>query len=312
MGELWFHSRGDMAYLGDWCSSDHDCYLLTSGEVTCWKNTCSCPPGEFAQNTTICGSGRPVTGPGQFTSTEPTETSSSRGDHQSPPAVTTETTSSQSTTGPTDSSTGPPTETSSQANTTVQSTTVTVATTETTTSVATNTIFNLMHQSDALSADGRRYLDCTKKNRHNNVLVGIADFHHASNLDAVFCSEYAHLPDLVLGKATQVAMDQLPLRCEQGSVLVGLGDKDKYFRNPEVMLCAPVLPPYRVDEEDCVDLTVSDPKQHWVVAKEDLTDFSKWPFKCPQLPAATGIVRLEYNTASNDQNWFGATCCRVK
>ncbi|XP_043201504.1 uncharacterized protein LOC122370166 [Amphibalanus amphitrite] len=131
----WVRYRRDMAYLGDWCSSDHDCYLLTSGEVTCWENTCSCPPGEFAQNTTICGSGRPVTGPGQFTTTEPTETSSSHGEHQSPPAVTTETTSRQFTTGPTASSTGPPTETSSQANTTVQSTTVTVATTETTTSV---------------------------------------------------------------------------------------------------------------------------------------------------------------------------------
>ena len=43
------------AYLGDWCASDHDCKMLTSGEGVCRGNSCTCPDGRFPQDRETCG-----------------------------------------------------------------------------------------------------------------------------------------------------------------------------------------------------------------------------------------------------------------
>ncbi|KAF0293810.1 hypothetical protein FJT64_008449 [Amphibalanus amphitrite] len=47
------------AVLGDWCSADSDCSLLTSGAGRCVANTCQCAPGEQPVSPTQCG--EPVT-----------------------------------------------------------------------------------------------------------------------------------------------------------------------------------------------------------------------------------------------------------
>ncbi|XP_043235314.1 uncharacterized protein LOC122388349 [Amphibalanus amphitrite] len=49
-----FYKRG-LALLGDWCSSDWECGLLTSGVAVCRDNTCSCLDGRYQLDRTTCG-----------------------------------------------------------------------------------------------------------------------------------------------------------------------------------------------------------------------------------------------------------------
>ena len=64
-------------------------------------------------------------------------------------------------------------------------------------------------------------------------------------------------------------MLQPPLKCKEGSVLVGVFDDNKNFNHPEKMRCAPVESPYKVDDSDCEDKVINDPLEDLVMKKSE-------------------------------------------